>query len=479
MISAIVSLYGLRYPTTLVYMLQSTEYQVGPYLAWYWRTQNFSKVAHRRTLERTRRARLMLLALRVGMSIQIIVGLVLFGLWQFNGMVAGWQFGLALLLSYPIVWAHLAVVPLTLGRELSVKPKEKRLVKHSEQLFARHKSVRIAVAGSYGKTSMKELLMTVLSEGKNVAATPANKNVSVSHAKFVRNLAGDEEILIIEYGEGRPGDVKRFAETTHPTHAIITGLAPAHLDKYKTLHAAGKDIFAVADYLHGKQVYVNAESAATADFMKKSYLTYSSDGALGWKVKNIKLEVTGTSFDLTKSKRKLHLESALLGKHQVGPLSLAAALGLEFGLSEEKVTSGISKTAPYEHRMQPYGLSGAWVIDDTYNGNIEGIRVGTELLAALPAKRKLYVTPGLVDQGKQAGEIHKTMGELIAKAKPDVVVLMQNSATEHIRAGLDSGEYKGELRVEKDPLLFYTNLDQFVAAGDLVLMQNDWTDNYA
>src|SRR5579863_2810809 len=114
MISALISMYGPNYPTVLVYMLQACEYRAGPYLAWYWRTQDFSRVMHRRKLERTRPARLMLIVLRGGMIAQIICGLTLIALWEFAGLTAGWQFGLALLISYPIVWAHLAIMPLVL-----------------------------------------------------------------------------------------------------------------------------------------------------------------------------------------------------------------------------------------------------------------------------------------------------------------------------------------------------------------------------
>ena len=71
------------------------------------------------------------------------------------------------------------------------------------------------------------------------------------------------------------------------------------------------------------------------------------------------------------------------------------------------------------------------------------------------------------------------MGGLIAAAHPDIVVLMRNSATDHILAGLKQDAFAGEVLVEDDPLGFYVNLQAFVAAGDVVLMQNDWTDNYA
>jgi UDP-N-acetylmuramoyl-tripeptide--D-alanyl-D-alanine ligase len=463
----------------LVYMLQSSEYQVGPYLKWLARTKDFTKVAHRRQLELTRRAWLLLLTLRLGILLEILAGLGLIYLGVWHHLAGGVPFGAALIVIYPLLWAYLVMLPLELGRRLVTQPAELRQVRQSEQLFTAHKALRIAVAGSYGKTTMKELLNTVLGEGLKVAATPANQNVSISHARWAKQLGGDEEVLIIEYGEGAPGDVARFAHITQPTHAVITGLAPAHLDQYKTLRAAGKDIFAVADYLKSKHVYVNDESPDIKPFLKPSYQTFNEKGALSWRVEQVEISLGGIDFTLKKGKQSLNLHSGLVGRHQIGFLAFAAAFGLQLGLTEEQVRAGIAKTAPFEHRMQPYQLAGAWIIDDTYNGNLEGIRAGTQLLKDVEAKRKIYVTPGLVDQGEETERVHMEMGKLIAAAQPDLVVLMRNSVTDYIKRGLKAGKFKGELQIEPDPLEFYSNLTHFVASGDLVVMQNDWTDNYA
>jgi len=434
---------------------------------------------YRRVLERTKAARLLLLALRVGMALEVLAGVVLMLLWWRHHLTGGLAFGLALIVAYPVVWAHAAVVPLELGRLLIVRPRQRRAVRASRQIFANFQGPKIAVAGSYGKTTMKELLGTVLGEGKKVAITPANKNVAISHAIFARKLRGDEEILVIEYGEGAPGDVKRFADVTRPTHAVITGLAPAHLDKYKTLAAAGQDIFSVSDVVTPEHVYVNGESPDALAFVRPSQQLYSEKHVLGWKISGIRVNLDGTRFTMQKGKDKLDLQSAILGRHQVGPLALVAALAHEFGLTPPQIQAGIAKTKPFEHRMEPYQLGGAWIVDDTYNGNIEGIRSGLQLLKALPGRRKIYVTPGLVDQGKESPAIHQTMGRLIAEARPDMVVLMQHSVTADIQKGLDAAGYAGELLIETDPLNFYTNLQLFVASGDVVLLQNDWPDNYS
>lgn len=479
MIRQVLDLYRPKFLRTLVYMLQSTEYQVGPYLKWYWRTKDFSRVMYRRRLEKTKPARLLLLVLQLGVLLQILAaaGLIYLGVKQ--RLIGGVAYGAAVLIIYPVLWAYLLVVPLILGRWLVIGPRDRRAIRRSRRIFADFKGTKIAVAGSYGKTTMKELLNTVLSEGLKVAATPANKNVSSSHARLAGRLTGEEEVIIIEYGEGAPGDVARFARTTKPTHAVITGLAPAHLDHYKTLKAAGKDIFSVADFVEKSHLYVNNESPTVRPFLKEGFRLFDGTGAMGWRVSHVKVTLEGTSFKLKKGSRSLNLHSRLVGHHQVGYLAFAAALAAELGLTDKQIRAGVAQTKPFEHRMQPYQLSGAWVIDDTYNGNLEGIRAGTQLLKTLSAKRKIYVTPGLVDQGEETKRVHEEMGKLIAAAKPDMVVLMQNSVTAPIEAGLKAAHYSNELRIETDPLEFYTNLQHFVAAGDLVLMQNDWPDNYA
>jgi UDP-N-acetylmuramoyl-tripeptide--D-alanyl-D-alanine ligase len=473
------SLYVPSYSRTLVYMLQSTEYAIGPYLKWVGRTKDFSSVMHRRTLNKTKAARLLLLAVRLGILLQLAAGCLLIYLGFSNHVVGGAYFGVALLISYPFVWAYLLTVPLALGRWFITAPAQAKQIEEASVILANHPGIKIAVAGSYGKTSMKELLNTVLSEKFNLAITPANKNVSSSHAVFAKKLKGNEEVLIIEYGEGEPGDISRFAKLTHPTDGVITGLAPAHLDKYKTLQAAGQDIFSLADYLEDENVYVNDEAESTKPFIKGTYNLFDEKGALGWKVSHVKTGLDGTSFDIEKNNKKLSLSSGLVGKHQVGYLAFVAALGLKLGMNEKQVTEGLSKTKPFEHRLQPYLLSGAWIIDDTYNGNLEGIRAGTRLLKDLSATRKIYVTPGLVDQGEENKRVHEQIGKLIAKADPDIVVLMKNSTTNFMEQGLKQGKFGGEIRIEDDPLGFYLNLKHFVAGGDLVVMQNDWPDNYA
>jgi UDP-N-acetylmuramoyl-tripeptide--D-alanyl-D-alanine ligase len=473
-----ISIYTPSFPSVIAYMLQSTEYDAKAYLAWLHRTKDFSAVMHRRTLDRTAVAKAFLLFMAAGILLQLVVAALMMIIGYTSNSAVSTFSGVLLLLSAPIVWAYLVIIPLLMAKQFVINPKLERQRRETQRILSAHKGVKIAVAGSYGKTTMKELLATVLSEGMRVAATPGNKNVATAHYQFAHELTGNEEALIIEFGEGKPGDVKRFTETVQPDIAVITGLAPAHLDQYGSLEAAGNDIFSLAEALDPHDVYVNLATDSINKYVRPGYIGFDVNGIDGWKAEKPTIDLNGTRFALTKSKHDLQINSQLIGEHLIGVLSATAVIANKLGMSKAQIEAGFAHTKPYEHRMQPYRLGGAWIIDDAYNGNIQGVEAGTHLLASLKATRKIYVTPGLVDQGSDTATIHKKMGKLIAHAKPTIVVLMKNSVTDAITQGLKEANYTGEIVIQNDPLAFYTNLDQFVAAGDIVLLQNDWTDNY-
>lgn len=475
---AFLSLYSLRLPLYMIYMLQQVEYDPAKFNQWFIRlihdNKAISTVMTRKKLVLTKRALLLLLAASV-LSLITSIAFVLYVVKYFHWAIIG----LVLLLALPQLFRIFMSLLAWLAHSLIIVPQRKRLLTEARGIFARHKGVKIAVLGSYGKTTMKELLATVLGEGKRVAATPGNMNVSVSHGKFARSLSGDEEVLIVEFGEGEPGDIERMSAMLRPDYAILTGLAPNHLDRYSSLQAVAQDLLSIYDFVGADKVLVNGESAMLRPFIKKSANTFSSSGALGWETSKLKVTIEGLSFKLKKDGKTITVVSRLLGRHQTGPLALVAALATELGLKVDDIEAGLKKTDSFEHRMQPRPMHGAWLIDDTYNGNLEGMQAGLALLSELPAKRRWYVTPGLVDQGAETERAHQELGKAIAGAQPDIVVLMDNSVRPIIERAMEDNGFKGELRIEANPLEFYTNIEHLVAAGDVVLMQNDWTDNYA
>lgn len=466
----LLSRYRPNYINALVYMLQNSQYKAGDYLTWFWRTSDFDRVIYRKKLILTRKANILRWILWV--IVLVVVSLVIFifaqGIW----------ISLLLLPVLPWILALLIVPLLWTGDIFIQKPREQQLMKDAQKIIQNHQAIKIAIAGSYGKTTAKQILLTVLSEAKIVAATPGNQNTVLGISRFAQKLTGDEEILIFELGESHVGDIKQLAELTQPDMGIITGVNEAHLKTFKTIERTVATIFELEDYLQDKPLYKNVESDLVRTRVSSKYLLgFSRKGVGGWQVKNTKTDLHGTTFDLQRDNHSISVKIGLPGLHIVGIVSAVVAVATGLGLSNKQIQTGLAKLQPVEHRMQPRFQYGAWIIDDTYNGNIEGVEVGLALLKDLKAKRRIYVTPGLVEQGAKSQQIHHKIGSLAAKVA-DEVVLMKNSTTDDIVAGLKEAKFTGKLSIIDDPLSFYINLDQVVAKGDVVLMQNDWTDNY-
>jgi len=383
------------------------------------------------------------------------------------------------LLGSPFILAYGIVIPLWLGNEIIQKPRQRRMLISSKQTLVNHPALKIAIAGSYGKTTAKEILSTILSEGKKTAYTPGNMNTPIGNSRFVNTLDGSEEIIIFELGEERVGDVRGLCELIKPDIGIITGINEAHLASFGTINRTIATIFELKDYLGDRPLYKNTESLLVATRVDKhDNLAYNRDGTNNWKVSGVRSDIKGLEFTASKGAKTIFAQTSLLGEYNIGIIMVAIDIADSVGISIPDIYEGVKRTKPFEHRMHPRHLHGAWLIDDTYNGNSEEVKVGLTLLKSLDAKRRVYVTPGLVEQGNKTREIHEEIGRQIAEVA-DVVVLMKNSVTDYISDGLLDGKYKGRLLVVDDPLEFYNNIDHFIASGDVVLMQNDWTDNFA
>ncbi len=300
----------------------------------------------------------------------------------------------------------------------------------------------------------------------------------ISHARWVhKHVSGDEDVLIFEYGEAEPGDIDKLARFSRPHYAFVTGLAPAHLDGYASIEAIVKDFKMIQHAVEPTKTFVNQQDKELGKQFNGCVL-YGQNGTEQIKIKDINISLEGMKFRANVAGKTLEFHTGLLGKHHLGPLCAVMMLAEELGLTYQEIQAGVARAKPFEHRMQPRHIHGAWIIDDTYNGNIEGMRAGLELLKDLPGKRKIYVTPGLVDQGVETEAVHTELGTLIAHANPDKVVLMQNSVTEFIATALKKEGYKGDVQIEANPLEYYTNIEHFLAAGDVIMLQNDWPDSY-
>lgn len=471
------SRYRPRYARTLTYMLQASEYNPREYLAWYARTHDFASVEKRGKLKRTHKANVIELTL---FALLAALYLGSFTLAMAMPGITGILAALAGLLATPYLAAYLILLPLLLLRFGIQYPLEYRQVEKTRRYLATVNATKIAVAGSYGKTSMREILRTVLSQGKRASAPPHSYNTPLGISQFVKGLTGNEEVLVFELGEYYPGDVRKLARVVQPQIGVIAGINEAHLSKFKHIERTVSTIFELADYLGEQPVYVNGDSSLARAAARPGHIIYSRDGVDGTLVRNATTGLDGTSFELVMGRKVLHLKSQLLGLHQVGPLVAAADIARKLGLSIEQIEAGVAAVEPFAHRLQPRTDSdGVIILDDSYNGNPDGVSAVIAFLASLHGHKRIYVTPGLVEMGTKTAEVHREIGHQLADAGIETVILIRNSATPDIEKGLIQAGFKGEVVWFNTGPEANAALPNLTVKGDVVLLQNDWPDQYA
>ena len=466
-------------------MAQASEYRARDFVRWLRRTRDFSRVEQRKTLVKTPKA-LLMLALLYAATILIAA----LAIWIVLVGSVWWRFivALAVVLSMPHVLSY-GLAGLLFVWDFLQWPVEAAIVRHARKKLASHPAVKLAIAGSFGKTTMREILRSVLGAGKRVAAPPGSYNTPLGLSSFIRSLKGDEEVLIFELGEYYRGDVKRLCKLVRPDIGVITGVNEAHLEKFKDLAETGATIFELAEYLYSVIpakagipsgfLYINGENALAKARATTGALLYARNGVGDVSVKRASTDISGTKVALHTEKGDIAAQSGLLGLHHVGPLAAAAHIALRLGLSAAEVEQGIAATKPFEHRLEPKadGQGVTW-LDDSYNGNPDGVRAVIDFLASLKGRR-WYVTPGLVEMGERAGEVHRDIGRELARAGIEKVVLVRNSVTPFIAEGLQEESYKGELVWFDKALDAFAALPNLTVKGDIVLLQNDWPDQYA
>ena len=443
MMKNFLSRYQPRYVRSLVYMLQASEYHSGEYLAWFWKVKNFGDVEKRKQLVKTPKVSL-LLALAGALAV-VLLGIAFSMFWLVAAPI-NIIFFVVIILAVPYLTAYGIIVPLYIAEIFIQKPLVFIALRRTKRALEKHEALKIAIAGSFGKTSMREILKTVLSAGKKVAAPPESYNTPLGIAKFVKGLTGDEEILIFELGEYYPGDVRKLCRIIRPDWGVATGVNEAHLEKFKTLDCTARTIFEFGEFLNGKQLYVNGESELARKYAPSGSVQYDRAGVGAWRVLDAKTSLDGISFVLVENGSRLEMQSKLLGLHNIGPLAAAADIALRLGFSPAQVEEGVRKTKPFDHRLEPKtDTSGIVTLDDSYNGNPDGVRAVIDFLASLKGHRRFYVTPGLVEMGPRKEEVHREIGRELAAAGIEKTILIRNSVTPYIEEGLKKRTIKERL----------------------------------
>src|SRR3989339_1101860 len=332
----------------------------------------------------------------------------------------------------------------------------------------------IGIAGSYGKTGMKDLIATVLAEKYQVVKTPESVNTPVGIARTILSQVDEKtEILVVEIGEYYPGDIKNICLIAPPQIGVITGINEAHLERLKSIDNSIGTIFEIAQNMKNDGLLLlNGRDK----HIKNNYKKFILNQEVYFYLSKGKIEFNEDAPGFIYQK----LFFPVLGQYNLDKIDGVIYLAKKLGLTLQEIESGLKKIKTPAHRLQPIlnREKNILVIDDSYNGNPDGVEEAIKTLSLFKKRRKIFVTPGLVEIGNKSREVHEKIGERLNDVV-DLVILVKNSATPEIEEGVTKAGFNKKNITWFDSMMeAQNNLGNILRSGDVILFQNDWPDNY-
>lgn len=279
-----------------------------------------------------------------------------------------------------------------------------------------HNIPLVAVTGSNGKTTVKEMLTAILSENAEVLSTRGNLNNEIGVPLTLFGLGKQHEVAVIEMGANHPGEIARLTRIAKPTVALITLCAPSHIEGFGSIEGVAR---AKAEIFSGLSTdgtaIINADDDY-ADFWKGvandcRQLTFALDKPADVSARDLQLQERLSSFTLVYGEGEVEIAMNLLGLHNIHNALAAAACCLALGVPLQQIRNGLQKIKAVKGRMQrKAGIRNVTLIDDTYNANPASL--GAAIYASSETANRCWLVLGdMAELGDMAVSAHHQAGE--------------------------------------------------------------------
>lgn len=339
----------------------------------------------------------------------------------------------------------------------------------------------IWITWSYWKTSQKEILENVLKENFKVITSSGNKNTPLWISELILNEMDESyDIFIVEMWAYKPGDIKELCDLVKPEIGILTWITIQHLDRFKTLENIINTKFEIIESLSENWL-------AVLDISNENVKSWFDSRKDKLKVKNIVKINNPESITYLPNLAWISfnhdwntIETKLLAAHSANQVMIAYEIAKNLETPIEKILRWTRNISYVKHRLELIynPNSNLYIIDDSFNGNFEGVKSTIELLKNTIWHRKLYLTPGLVELGKESFNIHHQIWKMLSPVV-DKVLLIDNPATKSIYNWLVKSWFDANnIIVYKSTNEAHEDLKNILVSEDVIVFQNDWSDNY-
>lgn len=334
----------------------------------------------------------------------------------------------------------------------------------------------IAVAGSNGKTSTKDLLASVLGRRFSVLASEASFNNDIGVPLTLLRLEAGHQVAVLEIGTNHPGELAPLIRQIHPRFGVLTSIGREHLEYFGDLAGVIAEEGVLAELLPGEgTLFVNGDAPGMPEIVQRARAKVVKVGAgpnNEWRASNVRLMENGYRFSVTAPDPAYdgEYELQLLGRPQVLNALLAIAVGAALGLDRQSIAEGLFACRPSKMRMELSRLGGVQLLNDAYNANADSTRVAFETLAELPVRgRRVAVLGDMAELGPHARGGHEEMGRLAAQLKIGTLFAIGQQAETTVAAARSAGLKDTEAVANLEELAGV--LKKFLRDGDALLLK--------
>jgi UDP-N-acetylmuramoyl-tripeptide--D-alanyl-D-alanine ligase len=334
----------------------------------------------------------------------------------------------------------------------------------------------VAIGGSNGKTTTKELVAAIMRQQLRTLWSEASFNNDIGVPMTLLRLERSHQVAVLEVGTNHPGELQPLVRMIQPRYGIITNIGREHLEFFGDLDGVAREEGTLAELMPADgMLFVNGDSAfalALATRCKSAVVRVGFGADCEWRAAALRLSKDGTSFKVTSPAPAFAGEYRinLIGRHQVGNALFAIALGAELGLSRDGIQRGLTECQPAKMRLEVYERNGVRVLDDAYNANTDSVIAALHTLTELPCKgRTVAVLGDMAELGRHTESAHREVGRIAAELGVGQLFAVGKMASVTAQAAREAG--LGRVMEFLDVDTAAGAVKNFVKPGDLLLLK--------
>lgn len=331
----------------------------------------------------------------------------------------------------------------------------------------------VAITGSVGKTTTKDLVYSVISEQFKTHKTPNNFNNDIGVPLTVFGIEKEHEAAVVEMGMNHFGEISYLADIVRPDNAIITNIGMSHIENLGSQEGIFRAKTEIAEnfdkdntlIVNGDDKYLRTIGNVPYEVIKFGFGTdndiYAKD------IVNNGLK--GTEFTVVYEDREIRCEVCQPGEHNIYNALAAAAIGIKLGISGEKIAKGLRNCVYTSSRLEITEHNGAEIINDCYNSSPDSVRAALKVMQYSLKGRKVAILGDILEMGEYAKEVHTDLGKTVAELGMDLLVTIGENA---------KCIAEGAKAVGMSNVISYNTTDELVAdiqnivkSGDCVLIK--------